>query len=172
MEGVERWSPVPGRPYEVSDLGRLRRANRVLHPYCDSYGYPCADLRAGGRRQRKRMHRLVAAAFIPNPGNKPEVNHIDADRRNNHVQNLEWVTRQENASHAVSLGLMCGPPPRRGEAHHAAKLTRFDVLEIRRRCGTGTYRRKQIADEYGVTRAAIGLIARKRNWAWLEDDAP
>lgn len=52
------------------------------------------------------VHRLVAQAFIPNPENKPFVNHIDSNRSNNHISNLEWVTNRENFEHAVNFGSM------------------------------------------------------------------
>jgi len=82
-------------------------------------------LSKGPHRWRTNVHRLVAAAFIPNPEEKPEVNHIDGNKSNNHVSNLEWVTRKENAQHAVAAGLIVMPkgprPNRRGSNHHASK---------------------------------------------------
>lgn len=60
-------------------------------------------LQKDGRKQFARMHRLVAEAFIPNPENKPEINHKDGNKQHNHVDNLEWVTKSENARHAIGM---------------------------------------------------------------------
>ena len=68
-------------------------------------GYLHVGLTINKKVKQMRVHRLVAEAFIPNPENKPYVNHIDGDRKNNHITNLEWVTPAENAQHAVEAGL-------------------------------------------------------------------
>lgn len=94
---METWSLIPSIPgYEVSDLGRLRGAKRknlftLIPRASDNYVYPVLNGKAYG------LHRLVALAFIPNPDNKPVVNHIDGNPSNNYPTNLEWVTRSENS---------------------------------------------------------------------------
>ncbi|MBR1646990.1 MAG: HNH endonuclease [Selenomonadaceae bacterium] len=82
------------------------------------------------RRPRKSLpvHRLVALAFILNPLNKPEVNHIDGNPQNNHVSNLEWATRSENEQHAFDTGLQVVPT---SEKHHLSKLTDEQARYIR-----------------------------------------
>lgn len=109
----EIWKPIIGLEgyYEVSSLGRVMRiksggrarAGTILKPWVNS-GYLSVTLR--GREYR--VHRLVAIAFTPNPENKPCVNHIDGNKLNNAVDNLEWCTYSENLIHAYRTGLHSG----------------------------------------------------------------
>ena len=98
--------------YQVSTLGNIYsvRRGRELKQMIHMHNYLLVDLYNGGKKTRKmkRVHRLVAEAFIPNPLNKREVNHIDGDKRNNNVDNLEWATSSENKYHAYRTGLKRG----------------------------------------------------------------
>lgn len=111
MDKEEIWKPITGYEglYEVSNKGRVKRLERaivdsigrkrhlrerILKNSLKSCGYIYVNLYNGD----KRVHRLVAEAFIPNPENKPEVNHKDEVKTNNCVENLEWVTAKENAN--------------------------------------------------------------------------
>lgn len=97
----EIWRDIPGWEglYQVSNKGRIRSLRvRVTKPF-DARGYKVATLRAGDRLQRSGVHRFVAAAFIPNPEGKEQVNHINGVRDDNRVENLEWVTCHENNLH-------------------------------------------------------------------------
>lgn len=98
----EIWRKVEGYPlYSISNKGRIRndKSNRILKGGIDNYGYPQVILCNSGKRKSKKIHRLVSEAFISNPDNKPQVNHKDGIKTNNTVNNLEWVTNQENQSH-------------------------------------------------------------------------
>lgn len=93
--------------YSVSDDGEVfsyvsgRRHSMVLSPGGGALGkYLTVNLRVGDKRKTYSVHRLVAAAFVPNPDNKPCVNHIDGNPTNNAASNLEWVTQRGNAQHA------------------------------------------------------------------------
>lgn len=115
----EEWRPVPGYEglYEVSNMGRVKSLERdlihkngsithkkeiILEP-CIRHGYPTASLRKNNEEWRVGVHRLVAMAFIPNPENKPYVDHWDTDTTNNKVENLSWVTTKENANNPFTI---------------------------------------------------------------------
>ncbi len=106
---MEMWTSVNGFPlYMVSSMGRIRslRNGRILKGGLDSDGYRTVLLYPEtGKRKNVRWHRLVAEHFIPNPENKPQVNHKDGNKDNNQVDNLEWVTAQENVRHSHDTGL-------------------------------------------------------------------
>lgn len=92
--------------YEVSNKGRVRNKEnkRLLTPYISNSGYYMINIRNEQGARNKTIHRLVAKAFISNFSNKEVVNHIDHDKLNNHVENLEWVTQKENCKHSISAG--------------------------------------------------------------------
>ena len=102
----EVWKPVKGYEglYEVSSLGRVRsvKRNLVMHPQPRKHGYLGIQLhgRGGNAKGFKTLsvHRLVAEAFIPNPNNLPEVNHIDEDKTNNRAENLQWISHIDNTN--------------------------------------------------------------------------
>lgn len=136
---TEIWKDIKGYEglYQVSNLGRVKSTEReilcsnqyvkfkrtypeiVLSAYSLEHNYKQVTISKNGVNKGFLVHRLVAEAFIPNPGNKPEVNHIDGDPSNNSADNLEWVTRSENMTHALSLGWDPGAS-RRGK-HNSKK---------------------------------------------------
>lgn len=114
MGKEERWSVSAEYPqYEVSDLGRIRHIGGVARKTRNTAGYSYVCIRQGGKAHNVRLHRLIASAFIPNPENKPHVNHKDGDKSNNAADNLEWCTASENERHKVNmLGIKQKPPIR------------------------------------------------------------
>ena len=119
----EKWRAIAGFEgyYEVSNFGDVRSVDRtvpregtrgdmlrkgqVRKPHVTPKGYLRVQLTQGGEPRSFQVHRLVAEAFIPNPENKPEVNHRNGNKRDNYLGNLEWATSSENMTHAYALGL-------------------------------------------------------------------
>ena len=99
--------------YQVSNFGNVKNQHgKILKTYQINSGYLCLKLHATGKRSSHLVHRLVATAFLDNP--KPEVNHIDGNKHNNTLTNLEWCTRSENTQHALKTGLMVYNKPTAG----------------------------------------------------------
>lgn len=96
--------------YQVSDTGMVKttRSGKIMTPSVDQRGYLRVALYKSNRNKRYKVHRLVAQAFLPNPEEKPQVNHKDGNKQNNTVCNLEWVTNNQNMSHARQNGLFEG----------------------------------------------------------------
>jgi len=100
--------------YHISNHGRVKSykcgKERILKPYLLGGGLPyyAYSLHIKNKRKICKVHRLVALAFIPNPDNKPQVNHKDGNKLNNHIDNLEWMTSKENHQHAWDTGLFEG----------------------------------------------------------------
>lgn len=106
MNRTEIWAAVPEYEglYEVSNYGKVRRVGgAALQGNINSYGYRVVRLTRNGRPKDKKVHRLVALAFLPTIAGKNDVNHKDGDKLNNCVENLEWVTRGENNKHAATI---------------------------------------------------------------------
>lgn len=97
---IEIWRDVKGFKdyYMVSNYGRVRslRNDKILKPIVNYKGYLLVQLSLNGYKKNKRIHRLVAEAFIPNPDSLQEVDHIDNNRQNNFADNLRWATGSEN----------------------------------------------------------------------------
>ena len=115
----ELWKPIPGYEgyYEASTLGNIRSVDRIVKgPRCerfpvrgkikatctDKYGYLHVCLSKGHKKQNLIVHRLIAMTFIPNPDNKPCIDHIDCDKLNNKVENLRWCTIRENNQNPIT----------------------------------------------------------------------
>lgn len=102
------WTPVPGfeGKLEAHPSGRVRNAGtqREYSHRLDRRGYHCIQVRLEGKKKHRRVHRIVAITFLPNPDNLPEVNHKDFNKANCAVGNLEWITRRNNVLHWHSQG--------------------------------------------------------------------
>ena len=132
----EIWKTIPNfeKDTEVSNLGNVRRIDsktgkyikRSIHKDKDGYLHVCLKKLSNNRYTHQGIHRLVAMAFIPNPDNKPCVNHIDSDITNNKVDNLEWVTPKENVHHSY----LYGKRVKLKNVQRETTLTDFQVSQI------------------------------------------
>lgn len=147
-EEAEIWRRIDA-DYDVSNQGRVRHGSRILSGSVHSDNYILATLHG----KQIPVHRLVAEAFIPNYEKKPEVNHIDGNKMNNAVDNLEWVTRAENKKHAVDNGLQ--PKPAKT---YQGKFTAEQREEIKRLWDSGMFSRRQLAIKYGVSHTCVNDI--------------
>ena len=182
MDKEEIWRDIPGFSYyKVSNIGRIKRKSRDI---IDKLGrttklkerilnIPNAYqknrkpdyckiniVRDNGKKFALLIHRAVTMAFIPNPENLPEVDHIDSNRANNSVENLQWVTKMDNMKKAVVSG-------HKGVNNINAKLTEKNVEEICN-CLCNNETKASIAKKFNVSEQVIGFIAKKKYWSHLD----
>lgn len=132
MNIIEKWKPVEGyENYEVSNLGRIKSLNyhrtgieKILKPGKTKKGYLFVSLYKDGKPKYLKVHRLVAIAFLPNPLGLSEINHLDEDKINNCVSNLEWTSRWDNM-HFGTLQERISKPI------EASKYEDFRTIELR-----------------------------------------
>ena len=127
---------------------------KLLTGHLDRNGYRCGCING----KNMQFHRIVANTFIPNPLNKPCINHIDGNKNNNNISNLEWCTHSENTIHAYKTGL---EKKVFGENHHAHKLTRKSVIYIRNNSNIPI---KQLADKFNVSTYAVYDVLNYKTW--------
>ncbi len=148
--------------YLVTEDGKLysKLSKRFLKPSLNECGY----LVVGVAGTTRRVHRLVAEAFIPNPDNKPEVNHIDGDKTNNHVSNLEWVTSKENKEHAWDLNLYKDIR----QDHCLSIHTDEEIHAICKDLEDGM-RNKDICEKYSVSKDLVAHVKCGNIWRTISE---
>jgi hypothetical protein len=177
----ELWVDVIGYEgyYMISNMGRVKtlrreitdfrngknstriRREKIMTPVNQkSHPYFSIQLKINKKFKGFMIHRLVAIHFIPNPVNKPEVNHIDGNQKNNHFLNLEWVTGKENCQHAWRIGLA---KSRKGEQVNTSFLKTADVLDIRNRVLNGE-KTSEIAKRYNTSSVNVRGIHNRITW--------
>lgn len=157
IKGIHYYATEDGRVF-YERYGKLKEM--VQNHHRRGYNYVQQAKRIG------LVHRIVAETFIPNPLNKLEVNHIDGDKKNNHVSNLEWATRSENMKHHYRNKRY----KLHGSLNSQAKLTEAIVSNIKKRLlagETGT----SLATEYGVAHGRIYDIKHGRSWSHVLEAA-
>jgi hypothetical protein len=161
----EVWEVIPSNPkYRVSDRGSvysmLMGRNLSLS---DNKGYKVVNL---GKGNLCKVHRLVMMAFFPREdAEKLQVNHLDGDKANNSLDNLEWSTCSDNIKHAFSIGLKS----QRGSRNNQAKLIEPQVAFIKKMISDKRFGYKELAKMFSVSRQCINDIALGRRWSHVEE---
>ena len=167
-EDAEEWAEVPDYPaIYASNQGRVKRLaytatdgrffkERILTNIVQQDGYMHSVFLDKGKRVQVPTHRVIALAFIPNPDNKPIVNHIDGNKQNNKPENLEWVTIKENVQHAIDNGLAST-----GLGGYAGKFSEEERSNILARWNSGETMRS-IARDLGVSHSLVGSLVHGR----------
>ena len=150
--------PLSLEDYIITKNGEVfnKRNGHKIKPQINGTGY----YRVGIRGKLHFVHRLVAKLYIPNPENKPQVNHKDGNKLNNNVDNLEWVTNKENTIHAIKTGLQ---PIE--EKSKVAKLKRSQVQFIK---SHDEMTRKELADLFNISENTISDIRNGKTWKTVE----
>lgn len=166
MINTEQWKSIDGYEglYEINNIGNVKNRHSSILSERIKKGYNTCRLSKNGVYKEHSIHRLVASAFIPNPENKPQVNHINGIKSDNRVSNLEWCTISENTKHALDLGLL---KIRRGEQVKNSILTEKDVLEIRKNTNVSNLEKKRLSLLYKVSYSTIDDVITRRRWAYL-----
>jgi len=167
----EQWKDIVGYEsyYEVSNLGRIRRhvnssivsrtwPGRMLNQFTRTGGYFHVKLYAKGHPRIKSSHSVVMEAFVGQRIKGLQINHIDGDKSNNTIENLEYVTQLENMKHASELGLVA-----HGESHGSAKLTEGDVVEISHLVSQG-FSFVKISKMFNISATHVSDIKRGKYW--------
>lgn len=163
--------------YEVSSFGRWKILPRKVNSIngerwhiakpritlgTNSWGYRTVTMKKDGVRKQVGLHIMVALSFIPNPENKPEINHKNGIRSDNRIENLEWCTAKENVIHAFETGLIKNVT--RGEKRSNSKLTEDDIRCIRHLYSKGEHSYWSLAILFKVNYAHIEDIIKFKRW--------
>lgn len=173
LGGKEEWRNVVGYEelYQVSSYGRVKRLEKIniqyhggfviypekiLKQFKDKGGYVFLGLRKKGKKKKfPKVHRLVAQSFIKNNKNKPCINHIDNNRSNNYVENLEWCTHKENSQHSA----------KQGRTAHNRNMAILDIKQVKRiKKLKGKISAYIIGPKYNVNRRTIEDIFNSKTW--------
>lgn len=178
---MEIWKDIPqfNNEYQISNLGRIRskdaviiksdgntytRKSKILKPAIDKKGYFIGGVSLMNKMFCYKIHRLVAEHFLPKIEGKNHVNHKNGIKTDNRVENLEWVTNQENARHAFQNGLSFNP---KGEKARNVKITEIQAKEIISLIKRG-FKRKEIQLKTKVSQKIIDNIIYNNSWSHLK----
>lgn len=158
---IKALKKVRGMPCQwdgVKNKGSRIYPEKIMIYQTDKDGYFRVKLFKESIAQHYRVNRIVAIAFIPNPENKPLVNHKDGNKQNNSVSNLEWATNRENLDHAMNTGLM----------KDIRKFTESDVIRIKTLHKSGLITAKEVAAEFNCHVNYVYLIFENKRWKHIK----
>jgi hypothetical protein len=171
-----RHKTIPGFDgiYTIYEDGRIwskarnGRRGRFLNPGVGTPAYYCVTLSIKNKAKGFRILRLLAQAFIPNPDNLPEVNHMDGNKLNNNLSNLEWCTSLHNLRHEYLTGLS-KLKPRYGKDNPNTVLNPEQVMEIRAIAKLKIASKRAIGRAYGIGVTTVRQILNNEPWQWIDD---
>lgn len=170
------WKKIDWANYEVSSCGKVRsmyeniertngrnyeRKSRILKPAKDNSGYLRVAFKHNGKLTTFKVHRIVAEAFLGK--STLEIDHIDGNKLNNSIENLEWVTRSENVKRAFKIGLS---KPLKGSANPCAKIDEIKALTIKTYLSSGIGP-IEISKIMGISKHIVKDISRNKTWKHL-----
>jgi len=186
VEEIWKWIDGYEDMYQISNLGRVRSVDRFV--YCevspnklqhifgkvlkirtDKKGYSVVYLSKDGKQKVGKIHRLVANAFIPNPLNLPQVNHIDGSKSNNHVENLEWCTNSYNQKHAWEHGLQPSYEESNGRGRPAQPVAMLDLMSgdtLREFNTLASAGRETGINQYNIRSVCMGFRNHAGGYGW------
>lgn len=143
--------------YAVTRDGRVwsYKYHKFLKPTANKKSYLQVGIYSGGKRSTKLVHHLVAKAYLNNQNNLTVVNHLDSDRQNNHVTNLEWCSTRENNLHTLKKG------------RNQPKLTAEIVKALRRESETTDLSYRNLGRKYGISGVMVSRIIRRLSWDYV-----
>jgi len=177
----EVWKDIEGYDgyYKVSNEGNVksldrivlgnrgskcRRVGRPMKLRVEKNGYVRVALSSDGKNIKFSVHRLVGIAFLDNKKGLPEINHIDGNKENNNVENLEWCSSRDNQLHAFASGLQ---RKRLGSELHQTKITEDNVRDIRNMWGSGKHKQYEIAKKYNLHPQYVSLVIHRKRWGYV-----
>ena len=163
----------------ISNKGNLKSVKTLkdVKLFTKDDGYVSYTLRLDNKGYYKYIHRLVAEAFVDNPNNKGQVNHINGIKGDNRAENLEWVTPAENIRHAIETGLLKykkkekdikNSKHSKGEDANGSLLNPEKVIKIRVLHETGEYKQVELAEMFGVNHRTINDVIKRRQWKHID----
>ena len=165
----EKWLPIKNYEgvYSISSFGNLRREikgkrtfkGRIIRPSLPHSGYFCVKLTNNKQVKSVNIHKLVIETFKHKRPEGKHINHIDGNKLNNKIENLEYLTRKQNTIHAMKLGLI-----RKGEETTNSKLNNRDVLKIKNLISASNVKASKIAIMFNVSHQCIKDIKKERTW--------